>query len=279
MKKNEQNKLEDTALNDSNFESGNIANIIKVLEKHMLNYLLKTPELLVALTCDYINTQTKEPYLYCGQVGSVVFLPDPKTCWVQFYDDSKQERKLIHQLELPIIDLLPLFFFSPEHYLTEVNKYREEFANCQKFQFNQTTETRNLQNHLQVSKRFLVNQLVTVGTDFEETVKGDKISVQAGQVGRISETLDNNLVKVIFRSMPFAALIQRIKENHIALDSYWSDWCIEITIQKNYLFPLYYKNLTEGDYYFENFYDYHKDNQTFLDKFDVNYQRELKTWY
>lgn len=76
----------------------------------MLIYYQRIAYLHVTLTCDYIKPETKETYLYCGQIDKVSFLPNKETCWVEFYDRNVEDPKLIHQLKLFIIDLLPLFF-------------------------------------------------------------------------------------------------------------------------------------------------------------------------
>lgn len=273
-RKNKKVKLEDTAQENLNFH--NLRAIKSSLEEIMQTYYKETFELYVALTKDYIKPETKEPYLYYGQIGKVNFLPDEETCWVEFYDFDVDDPKLIHQLKLPIIDLLPLFFFQPSTYSKNIKKRRDEFYNCQ-FQLPQITTNFTFQQHSKTAKRFSINQLVTVESYFFEESRTGKIEVQAGQVGRISEILDNQLVKVSFRSLPLAILHLRIQKNSAELDSYFSKWSVEITIHKDYLFHLYYENLTQDKYYFDEFIQNYsgEEYRCFRKQFDDNYQRGL----
>lgn len=276
MKKKEKRiKLDDSA--QENIDSPQLKAVQKSLEEIMETYYTQMFELYVALTYDYIRPETKEPYLYYGQIGKVHFLTHQQTCWVEFSDLNAEDTQLIHQLKLPITDLLPLFFLEPRTYSEEIQDCRDRFYRCQEFQLEGITTNFTFQKHSKTEKRFSVNELVTVGTDFFEISDTGKIDIRAGQVGRVSEILENQLVKVSFRSLPLTALHHRIQRNSAALDSYFSDWSVEITIHRDYLFHLYYENLTQGEYYFDEFIQNYsgEEYRCFRKEFDEDYQINL----
>lgn len=68
-----------------------------------------------------------------------------------------------------------------------------------------------------------------------------------------------------------------IERNSAVLDSYFSKWSVEITIHKDYLFHLYYENLTQGEYDFDEFIQNYngEESRSYRKEFDNDYQRNL----
>ena len=250
------------------------------LENIIKFYYLHSFKVFVALTKDYIKKN--EPKLFYGQIGEILFLPDEKTCWVKFYhyenQDENQEPKLIHQLKLPIVDLFPLFFENPLSDTVEIQEKREEFSKIQnayleeKYKNEETKKEVILASHRESENRVSVNQIVAVGTDFTFTTNNNTVTICAGQVGRISKILGNDLVEVYFKSVFLTRLISEIETNSVKKNNSFDNWFEKIIIHKDYLFYLYYKNLdNSGDtLYYEDFQRKWREDEKVMEQFDPN---------
>lgn len=252
-------------------------------------YYLETFIVFVALTKDYIKKN--EPKLFHGQIGEIAFLPDKESCWVKFYDYENQEHKLIHQLKLPKVDLLPLFFQNPLCNTKEIKQKRQEFSDAQGvyLEKEEIKEKDILAIHRESDNRVKLNRIVAVGTDFNFPNENDTVLIRAGQVGRISQILKNNLVEVSFKSLLLRQLISEIKNNDVdkldsnnvdELDSF-NNWSEKIIIHKDYLFYLYYKNLdssVQNPLYYKDFHRQWRENKEFMKKFDPNTYFHLKSY-
>ena len=263
-------KIDDTA--QETLPSNLVA--ITAIQDLIKFYYTNMSVVLVALTKDYIKKN--EPNLFYGQIGEIAFLPDEKTCWVKFYDYTTQAPKLIHQLKLPKVDVFPLFFLDSLWYKQEIQKKREEFSNSQNLYIPEKNENEQelvLAAHQKSSSRVSVNQLVAVGTDFSFTENNNTVNISVGQVGRISKILPNDLVQVVFESQSLRELILKIESSDFQQNDSFNNWSAQITIHKDYLFYLYYKNLdnsVQGGLYFEDFHRAWRKNKDFMKQFDPN---------
>lgn len=119
---------------------------------------------------------------------------------------------------------MPLFFFAPHEYLSEVRKIRAEQENDRV-----QPDTLILQPHRKSKSinRFTLNRLVTIQTDFkqvgEDKNQPKKIIVEAGQVGIISNITNDEYVEVLFRSLALGMLLsERLLPKHGSNTlSYW----------------------------------------------------------
>ena len=251
----------------------NLENIIKF-------YYLQSFKLLVALTKDYIKEN--QPKLFYGQIGEVVFLPDNETCWVKFYhyknQNKNQEPKLIHQLQLPIVDLFPLFFENPLTDIIEIQEYREKFSNTQDNYLEEKSKDEEFKkqvifaSHRKSENRVSLNQIVTVGTDFTFTINNNIVTIYAGQVGKISKILKNDLVEVSFKSAFLNQLISEIETSSVNKMDSFNNCFAKIIIHKDYLFYLYYQNLdNSGDrLYYQDLQRKWGEDDKFMEQFDPN---------
>lgn len=246
-----------------------LESIIKLCYEHSF-------KLYVALTKDYI--EKNEPKLFYGQIGEILFLPDNETCWVKFYHYENQaeseEPKLIHQLQLPIVDLFPLFFEKPLSYTAKIKECREEFSNIQnnyleeQYKDEGTEKKVFLASHRESENRVSVNKIVAVGADFTY----NEVTICAGQVGRISKILENDLVEVSFKSVFLKRLISEIETDKVTEKNRLDNWVQKIIINKDYLVYLYYKNLdNSGDtLYYQDFIRKWRKDEKVMKKFDPN---------
>lgn len=155
---------------------------------------------------------------------------------------------------------------------TEYNKYNNEPKVLQKDSIftiqqirdqwekrdlNRNLNDTKLRKHNKLKTRFDRGQLVTVVFDFKLEIKTDENNnfiIQAGQVGIISsdnnnDKNNNNFVEVIFWSIPFELLALNgagfvsspPEENPLVYAT--NPWEKKISIDKNFLFPLYCEEL------------------------------------
>ena len=270
-----------TVPEDSVQESKILQKIAKMKLENIIEFYYKHSfKVFVALTKDYIKEN--EPKLFYGQIGEILFLPDKETCWVKFYhyknQHKNQEPKLIHQLKLPIVDLFPLFFENPLSDTVEIQESREEFSKTQnayleeKYKDEETKKEVIFASHRKSENRVSLNQIVTIGTDFTFTSNNNIVTIYAGQVGRISKILGNDLVEVSFKSAFLTRLISEIQTNSVKKIDSFNNCFAKIIIHKDYLFYLYYKNLdNSGDtLYYEDLQRKWREDEKFMEQFDPN---------
>ena len=117
-----------------------------------------------------------------------------------------------------------------------------------------------------------LNQIVTVGADFTFITNKNTVTICAGQVGRISKILENDLVEVFFKSVFLTRLISEIETDNVTKKNKLDNWVQKIIIHKDYLFHLYYKNLdNSGDtLYYQDFKRKWRKDKKVMEKFDPN---------
>ena len=124
----------------------------------------------------------------------------------------------------------------------------------------------NLRDIKKLENRFQIGQLVTIEVYFQQKTNNKSFVIQAGQTGIISKDKiddDDNVVEVTFWSIPFgllaliregflssslpstptASLPSTLKADFNPLSYATSFWERKISINKNYLLPLYVENL------------------------------------
>ena len=213
-----------------------------------------------ALLTDYPDAQ-----LFCGQIGdieSVIIDEEDTDSYLLTFIDYDHERQEIAQCLVKKKHLLPLFSFDPIKYekievihdanekitIKEIRNRWEELLDVS------NSSTSKLIKHETVSMRFEIGRLVTVQVDIEQKLSNNEsFTIQAGQIGIISDSLKTNGVEVTFWSMPFPELAVRRKELvekraslslNQDLESYAPiSWKKTINIDENLLFPLYCEQL------------------------------------
>ena len=111
-----------------------------------------------------------------------------------------------------------------------------------------------IKQHTKFTTRFRRGQLVTVQFDFEQKVKINENEtatyiIQAGQTGIISDYINSNILEVTFWAIPFVLLALERKDfvSSPPKDNPFSyainSWKRKIFIHKDFLFPLYCKDL------------------------------------
>jgi hypothetical protein len=226
-----------------------------------------------ALRKDFVKTKYFRYNLFCGQVGEIenVISQKNKDCYLVTFTDYKNNGDDYARCFIEKKYLLPLFCFYPTIYkniITIHNKYSddpvvlklEEKLTIQKIRddweerdFSVNLNDIQLTKHTRVKTRFNRGQLVTVLFDFKpkvETKENESFIIQAGQVGIISNDEKNkNFVEVTFWSIPFGLLAVK-GENFVSstpeqnpLSYATNPWEKKISIDKNFLFPLYCEEL------------------------------------
>lgn len=216
-----------------------------------------------------------------AEIENVILEKNKKWYSLSFKDYKNNENEYAHCL-IEKKDLLPLFCFHPDYYKTietkhdkdeedsiELNKEEDpielneidkitihEIRNIwEEKDFNISQNDKKLSKHTKLRSRFKRGHLVTVLVDFKKEDETDEnedvIEIQAGQVGIISNDKKNknNLVEVTFWSIPFGRLPfarkklvsspAKSKPSNYAINP----WEIQISIHKDYLFPLYFEEL------------------------------------
>lgn len=270
MKKKSQplNKLDDTIQEDVSLENISLLDKKENDRNQLFDYLVNTKiYLYAALLVDY-----PENNILCGQIGeieSVRIEEKNKDSYLVTFIDYENEREEIAQCLVKKKHLLPLFSFDPTEYETTEVKYNpnekitiNEIRNrWEKLFFSQSrggvlnNSTSYLLKHEKVSTRFKIGELVTVQVDIEQKLSNNEsFTIQAGQIGIISDYLKTNEVEVTFWSMPFPQLAVKRKKlvekgasssSNQDLENYArSSWKKTININENLLFPLYCERLT-----------------------------------
>jgi hypothetical protein len=229
----------------------------------LFDYLVNTKTFCyAALLVDYPAKN-----LFCGQIGEIesVILDDEKdqdSYLLTFIDYDHEKQRFAHGL-VKKKHLLPLFSFDPIKYdqievvhdanekitINEIRNRWEELPGG----LNSSTSD-DLIKHQTASMRFEIGRLVTVQVDIEQKLSNNEsFTIQAGQIGIISDSLKTNGVEVTFWSMPFPELAVRRKELvekrtslplNQDLESYAPrSWTKTINIDENLLFPLYCEQL------------------------------------
>ena len=225
-----------------------------------------------ALLVDIVNEPTRR--LFRGQVGKIenVILNDEeeKHYYLVIFIDYEKDRDEFNRCLVEKENLLPLFCFDPDTYKKykkpdlsqSINELRDKW---EQFKFDVIPKL-ELARHKKAENRFHIGQLVTIEVDFQQKTNNKSFVIQAGQTGIISKDKiddDDNVVEVTFWSIPFgllaliregflssslpstptASLPSTLKADFNPLSYATSSWERKISINKNYLLPLYVENL------------------------------------
>jgi hypothetical protein len=202
-----------------------------------------------------VDDFSHKPKLFCGQVGEIesVELPyNNKNEYLVKFFNYETDEGLGYERLINKKNLLPLFDFGPSVYNTKITEIRNRWEE----QEVHSILNWKLTGHKKTRSRFKKGHLVTVQFDFEqEATNGEKIVVQAGQIGIIShkfklnEELRGNNVEVTFRSIPFGTLVENrtkianAKAHELTSEVIGAPWEIKIFIKQDFLFPLYWQAL------------------------------------
>ena len=227
----------------------------------LFDYLVNTKTFCyAALLIDYPAKN-----LFCGQIGeieSVILDEKDKDSYLLTFIDYDHERERFAYCLVKKKHLLPLFSFDPLEYdqIEVVHDANEKITineirnRWEQLPDGLNSSTSKLIKHETVSMRFEIGRLVTVQVDIEQKLfNNESFTIQAGQIGIISDSLNTNAVEVTFWSMPFPQLAVRRKELvekrtalslNQDLESYApKSWKRTINIDENLLFPLYCEQL------------------------------------